>query len=276
MVAQAGFAFVEFALLAHHGAVVRREDDERIVHQVPLMERGEKMADPGIYERDFAGIGGLDALPLVVGEAVGCPPRGNAIVAVVVFVVHLCIVHGRVPRLVRIKAVHVEEERIVEGVVIHPVGGSGHDLRHGGVSIALPVLAQHQVLDDPVVRSDLVRRHRQLLEHLHDLLLVAESVHIAFLAADPVPVVEAPVKVLARLHHVIDIRDEAVAVALLAQPLGGAHVLIEERVPAVVDHGVTRLMDVAGRGYRASGENRAPRRKRWQALGIGIHEDGAL
>ena len=111
--------FAEVPVLPEVEAVVGGEEYYRVVGEVQRVELRQKASHPEVHHRDLAAVGRVGERHVVFGEPGFLVLRvcGVELASVVPRPVLLGIVLRRVPGLVRIPGVHVEEERLLVFVV---------------------------------------------------------------------------------------------------------------------------------------------------------------
>ena len=122
-------------------AVVGREDDGGVVHQSHSLHHSEQVAEPRIHESDLAAVGGVGLPNPALGQAghvapvaIGCPH----LLTVVIGHVEPSVVGRRVPRLVGVPDVDVEEELLLV-VTLQPSHRPDHRLGDIGVRFVAPI-----------------------------------------------------------------------------------------------------------------------------------------
>src|SRR5215210_9483282 len=95
--------------------MVRGEEDERVLPEAKGVELREQPSDPEVDHRDLAAVGGVAQVDVVLLEARILPVTvgGVDLLPLVTFPVSGGVVLGRVPGLVRVPGVDVEEELLV-------------------------------------------------------------------------------------------------------------------------------------------------------------------
>ena len=112
-------------------AVIRHQQDHRIVFETRQLNQRKELAQPAIDHRHLTGVERPDMLCLALAHDIldKAVARVDQIVALVAGIVHIDIVLRRIPRLVRVPRVDPQKELFALVVLLQPVNSLGNDAR---------------------------------------------------------------------------------------------------------------------------------------------------
>ncbi|OPZ10576.1 MAG: hypothetical protein BWZ10_02348 [candidate division BRC1 bacterium ADurb.BinA364] len=266
--------FLQRAVVHQFRAMVAGDQDQRLVQQIQRLQPRHQLADAFVHERAFAIIIRDIAPPhLLAVRGLHSDDRFPALVPI--GIVHVGIGPRRVPGLVRIEAIDIEEKRRVFPRLVDETDGFVEDLRRQIIVLGFSILHIEQILNQPRLRAD-AAVGRQVFGHV-DGVHRADAPGVFLLAADEFPAGEAAREVLRRLEHVVGVRDESRGIALFEKRLGQRRLLRRNLVPArgVGPQSACFVFGFPGKTAHA-GQQRAAELNRRLAFAEGVVEKNAF
>src|SRR5829696_5838844 len=126
---ESGGELTDDAVFPVGDTVVGEEYEEGVVEEVQLFHLVQKATEPAVRHRHLARVEGTHPPDLPPAKVIVAPVDGRErLGAVITLIVHIYILIWRVPRRVRVVAVHRKEERPLRTGGLQELGGSGKDL----------------------------------------------------------------------------------------------------------------------------------------------------
>ena len=201
-------AFAKVKRVTDGMSVVRGEDDHGIVQHTQNAQALHEMTEPTITHGDFRAIVRLGANEKLFIHVAHVTVSRHYLLMAFLLHVHLQVVRGDEPRLVRIKALHHQEAVFRILVLLQP----GHCLlQHPGgeaVLLGTSVVNVHDTLLDEFNARLMALTHQLVRQPVVQLRLRQSwprTCRIGLLTAQKGPLVEATPEILGRLEHVVDV-----------------------------------------------------------------------
>src|SRR5918997_443136 len=122
--------FTDDAVFCVGDAVVGDCDEEGVVEEVHFFHLIQKAAQPAVHHRYLARVEGSHPPELPPAQVVAAPvDRRERLRAIVTVIIHIYVLFWRVPRRVRVVAVHSQEERTARSGGLQELGSPREDLR---------------------------------------------------------------------------------------------------------------------------------------------------
>jgi hypothetical protein len=239
------------------------------------VDRLHQAGDALVHEGDLAEVERFHAGDLLVGGvgALVMPDEVEAVVGRKRRHVPVRVLLRRVPRLMRVEAVHPEKERGVRVVVLQPAARRGEDPRGEVVVGGAPVAVVEEVLQHHEMALPVDRLAADALHQRLDHLARTAAPVVVNLPAHEVPRAESARVVHRGLEHVVRVGDETGVVPAANEDLGEGVVFGRDLMPSGGVMPVPTAVHVeAPREAAHAGHQRAPGLESRLALSEGAVE----
>src|SRR5215211_2164703 len=264
---ESGGLLTDDAVFPVGDAVVGEKYKEGVVEELQLFHLVQKAAEPAVRHRHLARVEGAHPPNLPPAKVLAAPvDRRDRLGTIVTLIVHIYVLFGRVPRRVRIVAVHRKEERPLRCGGFQELGGPGEDLR------GEPVLLRSAVRRIGEVPLEVRSAPRSQNGSVHQRLLdlpgwagIEWFVAVCGLSSDKIEGFEAALEVHRGVVLLQVIGNEQRLVARASHSLSEGDLVVGDRLPAlktdVYAFVTSPVLERPGPEARVYGPPRADRRR---------------